>query len=819
MATAQELMQQASALGIPYYDIESNGLDTAALQARIDQANNYDPNAPNPYAPTGAQSPYIDPNTKQFVDTYGYFDPNKIQAITQYSNDMQNALQRGDNTAYANALAGYRQVSGGLQPVWSYDITPQNVAANSTNPGGVNYQDPQQQTPPPPPADTTSGWVRDANGNLVGAGQAQSTPPASTPSTSPIRQSGSTDGTGDRGTPVGGIGAAATQAEPPATTPPSTPTTPTRDVNNTTTGNDGGIRGNPVGGIGAAAQPSQPSQPAPPNTGGGTTGGATGGSTGGTTGGATGGTTGTGTGGTGGAGGGTAPPSSGTTAFPNSGGVGTTYQPYLSGGSTQQAPITTQFGAPYSAPAFDPNQGLDPLYYGYQIGAAGNPSLSYIPDLTSNDPNRIYRNAQNVSYNYGAGNSAQLQDQQAQQGALYAGFGNAANAAYNQLAETPGYTDEEAANISREPQLMSGVTTQGQYDSLAPTAGETQGIQGDTGSYLDYYNPGAFNDINQSNKNMQYANLDRTGAALDQAQTSAASGIRGALSNTALDPTADYLRQAGMTDEEVDQMANAAARNVGLSTAAQIQDMQRAAAAAGTTGPLAIAALRNRIQQTGQTNAADAVVDARLAARQAQRNAATGVQQTQLNAAQYKTGQDIGSQEYLGNLNSSNALNQGQLTQQAQNQIAADELASQQYLQNTGTSIREAQDQANAARAASLYGIRQGNQQYAQQSAYNQNMGVQNALTNNYANIAQQRMQGQGQVRNYLTGQQSQALGAQQTAQGQQLQNYNAMTGALNANSGQWGNYAIGRASLPSGWQNILGNVTGAVAGLAGNGS
>jgi hypothetical protein len=71
-------------------------------------------------------------------------------------------------------------------------------------------------------------------------------------------------------------------------------------------------------------------------------------------------------------------------------------------------------------PPFDPNAVMDgsPIYRGYQIGAQ-DPSMVFNPDLSSNDPNRIFRNSQNVSYNLGAGINADLYNQGQQQKDLY----------------------------------------------------------------------------------------------------------------------------------------------------------------------------------------------------------------------------------------------------------------------------------------------------------------------------------------------------------------------------------------------------------------
>ena len=549
-------------------------------------------------------------------------------------------------------------------------------------------------------------------------------------------------------------------------------------------------------------------------------------------------------------------------------------------------------------PTLDPS--LLPSYGGPT--SIGNPlGYNFAPDLTTNDPNRLYRNAQNIGYNYGQGNAASLFAQQQQQQGLYGQYGNAMNQAYGALAQQPGYSAQDAQNIIQADRINGAVTTPDQYASLAPTGQEQAGIIGDPSQFGKYYNPQAINDItgqmadimrggvqntesknsnalgqqqqslsaaldpSQLNMSSQYANnnsnvLNATADRLGTAQDTATGRLDSSLSNSGLNVTQDYLKQAGMSDAEVAQAGNQAATNVGLQAQAQKDSIARAAAAAGNASPLAVAAAQARAGVQGMVATGDAVTDAQLAARAQQRQAASGIQQTQLGAAQYQTGAGLQAGQYLGSLGSQNAQYEGNLAQNAvqqqentrlaaaqylagqnvnaANQIAANQLQAneytgaqgqaaeqaigsqglqgQEYQQNLGTNIATSQEQAAQQRAAQLYGIRQGNTQYQQQSGYQQGMGSAGALSQGYQTVANQGLSGQQQYRNWLTGQTGQALGASQTAQGQQIQNYGAMTGAMNQNAGQWGNYQLGKAQQPSTWQQVVGGIAGAAAGFGG---
>lgn len=572
------------------------------------------------------------------------------------------------------------------------------------------------------------------------------------------------------------------------------------------------------------------------------------------------------------------------------------------GGNGQQLP-SPDFSYPGSpqTPQFNPSiaPGGSPIYYGQQIGAQ-DPSMSYIPDLSTNDPNRLYRNVQNVGYNLGAGINADLYNQGQNYGNLFGQYGNLMNQSYSQLAQTPGYTNEEANNIVRQQGFQGAMATPEQYSALAPNADEIQGMKGNTGSYMNYYNPGVITGANTASANQQrnavdlsetgirnaiqgqqnaynqaidpnklaasnyYENsindvLTATGGALDKAQTGAQSQVNAALSRPGLNVTDEYKRQAGMTDAEVEQAANMGARDVGLRYQSQMNDAARQAAASGNASPLAVGALQSRLAQQSATEAADARVNAQLAARQAQRNAATGVQQTELGAEQYQTGAGLQGAQYMGNLASGNAQYAGNLASQdvqnventrlgaqqyltgAQMQAASNigqqgqqgaqyignlragteagigsaNVAGQQYIQNTGTAIAQAQDQAAANRALQQYGIRQGNQQYQIGSQYQQGMGVNSALSQGYGNVAGARIAGQNNYRNWATGQTGQYLGAQQTNNQQRIQNYGTMTGAMNNTANSWGNYSLQKSRQPGTFDKVVGTLAGVAGALA----
>lgn len=102
--------------------------------------------------------------------------------------------------------------------------------------------------------------------------------------------------------------------------------------------------------------------------------------------------------------------------------------------------------------------------------------------------------------------------------------------------------------------------------------------------------------------------------------------------------TQDYLDQARISNQEVDQLASAGARTAAAPYQAGLSTLYRNAAASGTVNPLATGAMAMQYARGEGATAADAANRARLDARSAQRNAAQNIQDTQLGAAGQRSG-------------------------------------------------------------------------------------------------------------------------------------------------------------------------------------
>lgn len=373
------------------------------------------------------------------------------------------------------------------------------------------------------------------------------------------------------------------------------------------------------------------------------------------------------------------------------------------------------------------------------------------------------------------------------------------------------------------------------------TAGQNQGNQVVNQATSDYRNAV---DPSKLSLSSSYA------PSIQSALGLGASSINKAQNDPGLNVTDDYLRQAGMTDQQVQQTADAAARTVGAQFGATKDQLLQNAQASGTSTPLGIASAMGALDRSSAAGQSDAQTKARLDAQAAQRQAATGIQQTQLNAGQYRAG--LGSQNALALQNAGIAANttgeqlrlgaQQNLTQDQMNaaqQTGALGLNNSQYNTNAGLNAAtqagnwgQQTGQYNATNAANLMsqaeqnsstrnqqvaGNRQSTNQYNQGMEFNTNQALSSRYQQGYApylaNQTEGRQAAQGQEQ-YYGGQQNQQnqfrLGGAQTYNQGEL-------GAANGYAG-WGQNETNNGGVAGAFHNVTG-LLGAVSGASNSGA
>ena len=324
------------------------------------------------------------------------------------------------------------------------------------------------------------------------------------------------------------------------------------------------------------------------------------------------------------------------------------------------------------------------------------------------------------------------------------------------------------------------------------------------------------------------------------------SDIGTAQSDPGLDLTSEYRRQAGMSDAEVNDTAERAAQDVGARYGADRDSVIQQALASGQGTPTQIAAALGGLNRSESADRSDALTRARLGARQAQRDAAQGVQSTALNAGQYRAGlrssnalalqnsdiaanttgeqmrlaaaQDLANRRFGAATNYGNAaLNSNTaLTGLAANtalQGGQAELGTGMYNANTATGLMGQGEEAAARRAQYLGENTQGTQRYNQ----NTRLGINNTLANRYTGAYAPWLANQQEGRQAAVGQQGYYGGQANTANQQGLQAWQiGNQGNQAAGSGYAGWGAGGGKGFGDFFGNALGSSLGKSIGTLG---
>ena len=374
----------------------------------------------------------------------------------------------------------------------------------------------------------------------------------------------------------------------------------------------------------------------------------------------------------------------------------------------------------------------------------------------------------------------------------------------------------------------------GQVPKIEATdASGAAGVNNSVGSMQAGYNSAI--DPNALSLNPDYAGNQQKTVNAGVGQMNAAAN------NPSLGISNQYQQQAGMTDAEVNQMAQARSAEVGSSYRSAQDQLEQNAKASGTVNPLGIAAAQNQNQYASAMAQGDALNQGELDARAAQRAASTGVEQTRLGAQQYQSGmqQDVaqkGMAAQQGNTAQTENMRLGAAQDLSGRQMTAAGAVGQAGVNAAQFNATNANTTANttANNLSSQYGSAentQANRAYqlganrqtantaAQTTGFNQGMAVNDAASQRGTTIANQQQQQQAEGRQAAMGM-GQYYGNQQNTQNQLRLGGQQVTGNLVNRASQgyagWGNAqnSVGFGSnLEKGLGGSLGSSLGTFGG------
>lgn len=488
-------------------------------------------------------------------------------------------------------------------------------------------------------------------------------------------------------------------------------------------------------------------------------------------------------------------------------------------------------------------------------------ALNYV---STSDPKKAAQNSRDMAQQEGDQLNQQFKDQGDQASGFANNYGNFLDPIEQQMAAGQGgYNPDEEAAI-RDQGGLSQIG--GELGSNYLTPEEAAGMRGDTSSYANYFDPGAMHDQlagaqgvqdtavgnlksglgnairpNDLRQSQSYADAMHDQVNANQGNVRGTlsgekSAVRGAIDPAALKQDAGAAQTEVMTPEQEREMVTAAGISAGARNQAAVGSLQRSALAAGSS-PQGVAAYRARMNEETAAQAGDAMTEARVQAQQARAGEALSSEQQRLGAQSNLTNVQTGTELAMGQQETSAEQQLGQQALSQANTEEANRQAAEQYLtgaemqaattggeaelqnsqqktsqqqqQNqysttTGTNITEAQDQANAARAAQIAQNRQG------VSAANQKtqLDLSNTGSGRAATVANTRV-----------GQQNTGLQLQQGQEQQQNQNSQA------AYQRELGTYAtkvggVNQATATSEQANqnpgLFDKIAGAATGIAG---
>jgi hypothetical protein len=490
--------------------------------------------------------------------------------------------------------------------------------------------------------------------------------------------------------------------------------------------------------------------------------------------------------------------------------------------------------------------------------------------------------------------------------------------AYVDLMSNPGYTQEQQAGILQSGSMPSPLS-QGQIDEMQLTSDERAAISGNPYEARQFYRPDYMTSVAEAGNQralegygsmasgmrgslnpealrlsggftgqqggiMDASDAGVRGAITDSLRAdpnlagslmgdadSADSSVRGTIDAGRLRQDAGFADRYRMTDRDIQNYRDRAARNVGAGNRAALDEIEQRMVQSGNVSPMAYAALRSRLQQNSDVAAADAMTDAELGARSMQADREMNVEANRQDAERGYAGLASGAELALarnrqGARTSAEDLRQqgertyagmrsdaemqmgnrrlGATTDAERMRIGAEQGATDRamdmertlgetginvardnrntdldvgrYNSDTGYRIWSDTDQRASDRARDVAGNRQDVTRYGQATQFGQQQANNDRMSDRNTRIADASRADQQESRGWLTGQQTQASGNVNTANSQMLNLYGTQTGGMQDSSRTMGTYDLGRRGqgFRSNFMGALGSGLG--SGLAG---
>lgn len=418
-----------------------------------------------------------------------------------------------------------------------------------------------------------------------------------------------------------------------------------------------------------------------------------------------------------------------------------------------------------------------------------------------------------------------------------------------------GYSQEEADRIYREGDVAGAMARPEDLDANFMTPEEYAQSQGRPWDRAAYFDPESDTARTYESSGRQRVAVDQfgremTGAigndlGVDTAYTDQAGGVisgtvsrmRGAVDPTRLRADQAALERMRMSPEEQQRLVTQAGTSAGVRYRAATDDALRRGRAAGMN-PQGLAAVRSQNERNAGVDAADAMTMARIRASDAaaqragmaenyrmrgEESAADRVGDMESRAGQFEFGarssmedRRMGAARDVSNRRMGAAESVGRARIGTEADTANQEAAGRRFNTQMGTDIATGIERDTVARATDTARNRQQVNQGNVATRYSQRMGGADMLSGQAQTVANQRLRGAEEGRDYLRGQMAGARADEQADYNRQVGIYGTQGGLQN----QAANTAVAYDQRPRWWERAVGAGANAVrAGAAAYGA
>ena len=331
-------------------------------------------------------------------------------------------------------------------------------------------------------------------------------------------------------------------------------------------------------------------------------------------------------------------------------------------------------------------------------------------------------------------------------------YGGLADTAYENLARQPGYSPDETGDILRPEDYADLGYTQGEANDLYWTGDEQGGVLGDPYSTLDYLNPEQMYSIINAGAGDETGVLNQGRGRVEDIIYDPSLAQDANYAGTQRGIVGDLSSQYPLTDAEIEDATQQAVRTAKRPFGEAYSASDRVAAASGTATPMAMAALKNRLNTEAAIAASDAATQAKLQGLAQQREQRKSMAELELGVESGIESGRLGAEQWRSGLQTDTERGLTQAEQDIISRRTQGQAEAEQWQQGQRTGIAGQAEQSSSERNAARANQRTGAAATGSRERYDRGMDLATTQSGLARDVAQQRLKGEEEGRGFLTG-------------------------------------------------------------------